>query len=384
LSAVLRLTRPPRLDLALAGVLAVVAVTEVAVNDRITPRAPSLVLELGLAGALVLRRTAPLVASAIVAVGCVLDAAVGVDPSVPAMPMIASVAMAYALMSHAPLRRALVGTAVLLAGTTGQVLVANQSLANLTFAYTFLVVFWALGRIVRLRTARAVEAELLVERMRLEREDRARRVAAEERARIAREIHDVIAHSVSVMVVQAGGAQQVVRADPDAAVRGLELIQETGRQAVGELGRLLGVLREGSEELGLAPQPTLEDLPRLIDEAESGGVRVSLVEEGARRRLPAGVELAVYRVIQEALTNTRKHAGSSASATVRLRYGADAVAVEVVDAGAPGARVAADLGTGHGLIGMRERVSTYGGTISAGREATGGFRVTARIPVVAE
>lgn len=374
--------RPSRFDIALAAALAVLAISEVTFNHALIPKAGSYLIETAMAVAVAWRRSAPLFAATVVAVGSVADAAIGISPSDPLIPMMTTIAVAYALVAHTPLRQAIIGSAILIIGTTAQVIVAGQNIANLGFAFTFLAVIWAIGRLVRLRTAQAVRAEVQIERLRHEQAERARSVAVAERARIARELHDVIAHSVSVMVVQAGAAQQVLRADPAAAERALEAVQSAGRQAIGELGQLLGVLRDGGVELGLAPQPTLAALPALVTDVESAGVCVTLTTSGTPRVLPAGIELAIYRVVQEALTNTRKHAGPRTRAHVRLDYRADAITVDISDDGhATGGSGPVADGTGHGLVGMRERISTYGGTLTAGPAGAQGFRVHARIPV---
>ena len=410
--------KPPVFDIALSAVLVVIAVSEVWLNSGIPAKPASTVIEVAMAVAVAWRRAAPLGAAAVVAAACVADAAIGVPPDQPMLPTVASVILLYSVVSYCPLRRAVAGTVILLAGVTAQVVVAHQSLANLVWIYTFLGVFWAIGRLVRIRTNQAVAAELKVEHLRDEQEREAVRVAAEERGRIARELHDIIGHSVSVMVVQAGAAQQVLRADADAAERALESIQTAGRQAVGELGRLLDVLRDAGPEVGLAPQPTLAELPNLLAQTESAGLPVALRTQGEPRPLPAGVELAVYRIVQEALTNTRKHAGPGASASVVLTYAPHEIGVEVSDDG-PAARARDGMregaardgavrdaavrdgavrdgavrdaaredtvvaGTGHGLVGMRERVTAYGGRLAAGRAGGSGFTVSARIPVQA-
>jgi signal transduction histidine kinase len=375
-----RVPLPPRFDVACAAALVVLAVGEVWFNDAIPAKPASTVLEVGMAGAIAWRRAAPLTACAVVALGSAADAAIGVSPDKPAIPMVTAVVMIYALVSYGSLRRAIVGTVILACGTIAQVVIAHQSLGNLGFAFTFMTVFWAIGRLVRVRTAQAVRAELQVARLEDERLEQSRRIAAEERGRIARELHDVIAHSVSVMVVQSGAAQQVLRVNAEAAERSLESVQSTGRQAIAELGQLLGVLREGGAELGLAPQPTLTELPDLIGAAEAAGLSVTLETVGTARKLPPSVELTVYRVVQEALTNTRKHAGASAVAAVRLRYGSDEV--EVRDEGRADGRTASPGPvSGHGLVGMAERLTTLGGSLSAAQHASGGFRVHARIPL---
>jgi signal transduction histidine kinase len=294
--------------------------------------------------------------------------------------MLSVLVMTYTVVSYCSPRDAAIGTGMVVVSASLQVWLGGQSWDNLAFILTFVGIFWAFGRIVRIRSAQAVESELRAERLQLEHSERARRIVTEERARIARELHDVIAHSVSVMVVQAGAAQQVLRDDPRMAEEALETVQRTGRESIRELGGLLGILREDSAEIGFDPQPKIAELPRLIEDARTAGVAVELITEGEAIELPAGVELAVYRVVQEALTNIRKHAGASPTATVRLAYGPGDVHIEVTDDG-PGEGVLAAYGTGHGLVGIRERVTGYGGTLAAGGEADRGYRISARIPI---
>src|SRR5215472_3312020 len=206
-----------------------------------------------------------------------------------------------------------------------------------------------------------------------DRDAQARIAAAAERARIARELHDVIAHNVSVMVVQADGASYALRSEPDRTA-----ISQTGRQALAEMRRLLGILRSDDQQADLAPVPGLDQLRELLDQARRAGMSVSLTLEGAARPLPEGAELAAYRVVQESLTNTRKHGGLAAAAAVTLRYEPDALVLEVTDDGL-GAAAIGD-GPGHGLTGMRERIEMYGGTVQAGPLPGGGYQVTARLP----
>jgi signal transduction histidine kinase len=202
--------------------------------------------------------------------------------------------------------------------------------------------------------------------------------AAAERARIARELHDVIAHHVSVMVVQADGAAYALRSDPQTAETALHAISRTGRQALNEMRHLLGVLRtDGDRAAQLAPLPGLGELRELLDQARAAGLAVTYTLSGTPRELPEGAELAAYRVVQESLTNTRKHAGLAASAAVTLTYEPAGLTVEVTDNGfatpTPGSG-------GHGLAGMRERIGMYGGTVQAGPIESGGFRVVAHLP----
>jgi len=206
-----------------------------------------------------------------------------------------------------------------------------------------------------------------------ERDLAAREAVVEERARIARELHDAIAHNVSMMVVQAGAERRVVSTDATREV--LKTIEGIGRSALTEMRRLVGMLRTDEAD-PLAPQPGLAQLETLVAQVSDAGLPVELHVEGARRALPAGLDLSAYRIVQEALTNALKHAGD-ARASVVVRYGDDSLELEIVDDG-----VGADgrAGGGHGLVGMRERVALYGGRFQAGRRASGGFAVRVLLP----
>jgi signal transduction histidine kinase len=236
---------------------------------------------------------------------------------------------------------------------------------------------WILGDSMRYRRGYYVALEEKAARLEAERHAEAKIAAAAERARIARELHDVVAHHVSVMVVQADGAGYVLRSDPDRAATALAAVSATGRQALTELRRLLGVLRSDGEQAALAPVPGLGELRELLEQARAAGLEVSYTLTGTPRELPEGAELAAYRVVQESLTNTRKHAGLAASASVTLQYEPDGLIVQVTDDGM--APPSGEAG-GHGLAGMRERVAMYGGTVTAGRLPGGGFLVRAWLP----
>ena len=375
--------RVPLLDLGMSLVLVVVAVAETSSIDVVTHRGAAVLAEVVMAAAITWRRVRPAPTTAVVGAAIIADTLAGMPPQSPYVPMVTVLIMMYTVVSYCSARDAVLGTALVLVSVALQVWLGGQSWDNLAFIYTFVGIFWAFGRIVRMRSAQAVASELRAERLQIEHDERARRIVVEERSRIARELHDVIAHSVSVMVVQAGAAQQVLRDDPAVAAAALENVQRTGRESINELGRLLGVLRDDSEELGFAPQPTLAELPRLVADARSAGLAVELTTEGEAVDLPAGVELAVYRVVQEALTNTRKHAGDRPRAAVRLAYRPDGVLVEVTDDGSGGPSVSG-LSSGHGLVGMRERVAAYGGTLVTGGQLGRGYRISARIPLGAQ
>jgi signal transduction histidine kinase len=292
----------------------------------------------------------------------------------------------YTLAAYRPRRVSVPGLAVCLIGAVTAVgvwaprgvgAVDRILLATVLFSGTALVA-WVLGDSMRYRRAYLTALEDRAARLERERDAQAQIAAAAERARIARELHDVIAHNVSVMVVQADGAGYALRRDPERAGQALTAISRTGRQALAEMRRLLGVLRSDDQQADLAPQPGLEQLRELLDQAREAGMSVSFTLEGPVRPLPEGAELAAYRVVQESLTNTRKHGGLAATAAVTLRYEPDGLLLQVTDDGLGAA--AATEGPGHGLTGMRERVEMYGGTVRAGPLPSGGYQVTARLP----
>ncbi len=203
--------------------------------------------------------------------------------------------------------------------------------------------------------------------------------ASDERARIAREMHDVVAHTLSVVVAQADGGRFAARTDPAAAARTLDTIADVGRSALTEMRALLGVLRTSDGEAELGPQPSIGDIPSLVAAAREGGIEVSYVTTGTPRPLPIGAGLAVYRIAQEGLTNVLKHAGPVAAAFLQLTWGDDDVTLTVSDDGR-GAAAQGD-GTGSGIEGMKERATVFGGTLTAGPKAGGGFVVRARLPL---
>ena len=235
---------------------------------------------------------------------------------------------------------------------------------------------WLAGVMMRLRRER--EQSLTRRTVELERDqdERARAAVAEERARIARELHDVVAHAISVVVVQARGGRKVLATDPDASRTAFDSIERTGEQALGEMRRLLGMLRDDDEEQSRAPQPSLDRLEALADEMRASGLPVELEVEGIPNGIPPGIDVSGYRIVQEALTNVLKHAGP-AVARVDVRYAADAVEITVADDGSGGLTGA---GTGNGLLGITERVAVVGGEIDAGPQPDGGFVVHARLP----
>ena len=253
--------------------------------------------------------------------------------------------------------------------------VTQLIVVNLALAFS-----WALGEFVGARRAYHAELEQRLQLLETERGQQARIAVAEERARIARELHDVVAHAVSVMVVQADGAAYAVRTQPELAERAVTTIASTGRDALTELRRLLGVLRSEDTGTELTPQPGTQSLSELAARVRAVGLPVQLDIVGNVDDLPAGVGLGIYRIVQEALTNSLKHAGPGTSATVRVERNGDRVDLSIVDDGRRSSRSLVGVSGGNGLIGMRERALVFGGTLDAGPRSGGGWQVTASLP----
>ena len=239
---------------------------------------------------------------------------------------------------------------------------------------------FAVGRTLEARSALTRELAERTARLAGEQEVRARRAVAEERNRMARELHDVIAHCVSVMVIQTSGARRVARGDLEAAHDALRVVERSGREALVELRRIVGALRRGHDELAGSAAPGLSQLESLVDRARAAGLPVELCVEGQPAALSPGLDLVAYRLVQEALTNAIKHAGR-ARASVNVSFGARELELEVLDSGRGPATEQIDGESGHGLVGMRERVRLYGGELHAGPRASGGFEIRAQIPL---
>lgn len=254
--------------------------------------------------------------------------------------------------------------------------IIDGTLSDYVFTAVLYGSAWGVGYALRQRATRIAELHQETEDLKQRQTERELHAIADERARIARELHDIVSHSISVITIQAQAVRRRLRPDQTAEVGDLRDIEDTARQAMAEMRRLLGVLRaEGPA--ALAPQPGLDQLPRLVADTRAAGVPVDLRTEGERVPLPPGLDLAAYRVLQEALTNCRKHA-PGAPASVLIRYAAESVELRVENEGRGGVALTGD--GGHGLVGMRERVSLYGGTLTAGPRPGGGFSVHACLP----
>ena len=295
----------------------------------------------------------------------------------------------YTVAAHEPRRRAVVAATVTAAGILvsfiGYGLLQSMTGWSTGLATTFLSfgLAWVIGDNLRVRRAYTRQLEERAHVLEREREERATLAVAQERGRIARELHDVVAHHVSVMVVQSAAARRVCEKDPASARQALEAVEASGRTALAEMRRMLEVLR--TETNGVGPQPGLADLDRLMTQVRDTGLPVELAVEGKPCPLPPGMDLAAYRIIQEALTNVVKHAGK-ATATVRVEYGCDTLDIEITDdgRGAAAPLLEGPLEGGHGHIGMEERVSLYDGTLETGPLFPGGYRVHAHFPLEPE
>jgi signal transduction histidine kinase len=355
-------------------------------------RLASVPVFIGLCLVVALRRHAPEKMLLLAVVLGVAQLVLGVRPSAADFAMLVIIYTVAAEGTRWASRTALGGA--LVAATLSQIRWPDSG-ARGVFQFTALTVImtvpfvlaWVLGDSTRTRRAYFAQLEDRAARLEREREAQSKVAVAAERARIARELHDVVAHNVSVMVVQADGAAYVLDASPDQAKQALETISSTGRQALAEMRRLLGVLRTGEhQEAGeYVPQPDVQQIEDLVEQVRSAGLTVDFRVEGTARALPSGVELTAYRIVQEALTNTRKHGGPDAGASVRLVYFDDGLGLLVEDDGRGAAHEmyedgGAD-GAGHGLIGMRERVGMVGGTLDAGPRPGGGFRISALLPL---
>ncbi len=394
-----RLRRHPWLvDAALAAVLLAGAANAYLLYPAVLPAS------LALAGTVVVRRRFPAGAlTAALAIG-VAQVIVGIGPTFtesPLQPTFADIGiliLLYTVAAERPRRVSLAGLAACLALFAAVVVrydpgghqPGRQAEFFVVTGLLYLLVpasVWVLGDSMGYRRAYSAALEERAIRAERERDAQAQIAAAAERARIARELHDVIAHSLSVMVAQADGGAYAFDATPERSRQALAEIGRTGRQALSEMSSLLGVLRTDREAAPLTPAPALAEIAQLAIQAREAGMNVSQTVEGPVRPLPGGLSLAAYRIVQEALTNVRKHAGPGAAAQVTLRYDQDELLLRVADDGCGPAglprygAVAAEAPAGHGLAGMRERAAMYGGTVAAGPRPGGGFEVTARLPL---
>ena len=387
---ILELSRDPRLqrvaDGALAGALLIGALIDLlrggAGNGWSGWRPLEFAVAVGVSVPLLWRRSHPAATLWIVLISGAVGAALVAPKQAGFEPFVALVVAYYSLGANADRRTSTLNvTGTLLVSAVGGVIsvaAGEEKMGNTLPILVWTFAAWLIGRIIRSWRSRAAELEQLNRVLQEQRDVQMQAAAAVERGRIARELHDVIAHNISMIVVQAGAAARVLEGDQPEVTKALAAIEATGRQTVDEMRGLLGVLRRDDDGLALAPQPGLGDLEALVTQVRDAGLAVELTIEGRPVALPKGVDLSAYRIVQEALTNSLKHA-NGAHARVTVRYDSAAVEIEIHDDGqtGPGGN---GSGGGHGLIGMRERVALWGGALTAGR-GEAGWTVHARLPV---
>jgi signal transduction histidine kinase len=366
---------------ALVLTFALASVVEVLLARHVSNRPVFALVALGWTLPFAVLRRYPLWAPAAVAGSIALAAFVGGDSiNNLTMPYVAALiaSVSFGLIPDRAQRVA--GWTVIVAAATAVNYETSSAFSDLFVLILILTLAWFFGVLLGTRTEQARELRVRVEAAERERAFAAERATAEERARIARELHDVVAHSVSVMVVQASGVRRLLKDEQHRERDALMSVEQIGRQALTEMRRMLGVMRTGEEQpVALTPQPGLQHLDRLIAQVEEAGLPVALRIEGERPELSPGVDLSAYRIVQEGLTNALKHS-KGAHAEVVIRYIDSSVQLEISDDGPGGAN---GDGKGHGLVGMRERVALYGGTLEAGPREGGGFVLRAKLPVEA-
>ncbi|MDP1849509.1 MAG: sensor histidine kinase [Solirubrobacteraceae bacterium] len=381
-----RVRRPRRLDVLLAAVVVVIAQLESWLTTAYDPKAAYAAAALAMGVVLAWRRVAPLTVVGLVFVPLLVMALAGRRIESAYVMLVLLVAFA-AVGAYCERRRAVAGLGIGLTLLAGVMLCehlvdspnAEPPVAgDFVFLAAILGMVWTLGVALRERSQRAGELQERADRLEREQEQQARAAVAEERARIARELHDVVAHSVSVIAVQTGSIRHRLRTDRPAEAAELSGVEQTARQALAEMRRMLGLLRADDEGLSLTPQPGMDEVQRLVDHMRETGLPVELAVEGDRRPLAPGVDLAAYRILQEALTNVLKHAGP-AHARVAVRFGERSLDLEVADDGR--GLDSEHNGGGHGLVGMRERVALYGGSLETRPGSDGGFVVKASLPI---
>jgi signal transduction histidine kinase len=365
------------LDSVIAGVIGAIFVAEVLTESGFAGHRPlNVLIALAFSATLVVRRRFPMIPLA--AGVLVIELANVARPAVPnALAETGAFLFAFIFGIYSAGRyatgRALYACAVIVVAAIPLASIEPGdpvTFGNLAFFVMFFGGPLVAGRIVRRRVLRERVLEV-------ERDTKAVEAVAEERTRIARELHDVVAHAISVVVLQARGGRKVLTEEPAAAREAFDVIEQVSEQALTEMRRLLGLLREGDEELALAPQPSLSRIEELVSGLKASGLPVQVTVEGDPAPLPPGVDVSAYRIVQEALTNALKHAGP-ARAHVFLRYGAEDLELEIVD---DGSGIGNGGGSGHGLAGIRERVAIIGGEMDSGRREAGGYVVRARLPL---
>ncbi len=364
--------RPPPLDIAIAAVFVAMTVAEGLAN----PHVESFARHLGIAGvamaSLAWRRVTPLLVAALVVTANLL-----INPQGEFSTLLSLVLVCFTVGSETKPPRAYVGLGLVVVPFLVVSVVEQFEPSDLAAALVFFVGPWAVGLLVSSRTASAEAAVARAAQLERQAELEAAGARAEERTRIARELHDIVSHSISVVTIQTQAVRRRLGPDQAREAADLAAVEATAREALAEMRRLFGVLRSEGESPGLAPQPGLAELDRLVRQVGAGDMTVRLDVEGEPVPLSPGLDLAAYRIAQEGLTNAVRHAGAT-EARVLVRYGPQRLDVEVAD---NGRGLATEPHGGHGLLGIRERVALYGGTVTLEPSPTGGVRLAATLPL---
>lgn len=366
----LRGLAPPLGDALLAAVFVVASLFEAALSDTSRPPVAHALIAVPAMAALAWRRRWPLAVAVLV-----VASNLAINPNGQFSTLLAIVLVSFTVGAELDPPRTWWGLILISGPFMVAMYLDGLEPSDVAAALVFIGGPFAVGRGNRARIARLADAEARAERIEREQAQQAAAAVAEERGRIARELHDIVSHSLSVVTIQTQAVRLRLRPDQVQEERDLAAVETTARQALAEMRRLFGVLRSEGDPLALAPQPGLGELDALLGQVRSAGLDVRLTVEGDRRELPPGADLAAYRIVQEGLTNVLRHARAR-HAGVTLTYGETALDVVVDDDG----RGPSGATGGHGLVGVRERVALYGGRVEAGARAGGGFRLFARLP----
>lgn len=374
-----RIERPSVIDAGIALAIAVAGAVDVFGSEVYRPQGLWIFAVVGTAGAILWRRRAPVIVLAAV---LLLQAVAHLDRSVddPAFQFLATFTACFSVGAYARLRSSIAALVVAIVFFAVFNLSRGADWGTAVFGGVLFWGAWAIGVALRYSEGRRRDVETKARHLELESAERTRVAIADERARIARELHDAVAHNVSVMVLQVGAVRRRLSDDQVSEREFLKGVEDAGREAVTELHRMLGLLRTDDSQAALAARPSLDRLDDLLEQVRSTGLVVDLTVQGDPRTLPAGIDVSAFRIVQEALTNVLKHAGG-ARATVRVVYGVSELELEIVDTGGSARRAEVGNGNGHGLIGMQERVALFGGTLRADHDPSGGFAVRARLPL---
>jgi signal transduction histidine kinase len=368
----MRIPVPPPVDIAIAGAFLLLTIAEAVFRTDVT----SPVLHVAVAGlsmvSLAWRRSYPIGVAAVV-----VGTNVAINPQGEFSLLLSLVLVCYTIGAETEAPRRYAGIALVTLTFLGVSISEGLVPSDVAAALVFFVGPWSVGVAVRTRIARTEEAVARADRLEREREAEAAAAAAEERTRIARELHDIVSHSISVVTIQTQAVRRRLGPDHAKEAEDLAAVEATAREALAEMRRLFGVLRSNGETASLTPQPGLHELDRLVSQVRGSGLDVEMRVEGEMCELPPGVDLAAYRIVQEALTNALRHSGAELARVV-LRYSPTRLDIEVEDDG----RGLASVTTGgHGLVGVRERVALYDGTVEIGAGTMGGVRLAASLPL---